>query len=89
MTKYIDIIALESGAFCVAPPWTVTEGDYVGIPNVISGEMEVHEVISVATDAENGDFVKMIEKYIGFQLPRAEKKFHKSTIEWGDDDVHE
>jgi hypothetical protein len=86
MANYIDILATKDGYFFAAPPWTVREGELVDAP-VISGN-KLHEVASVATDEVGGAFVKMVEKYIGYPLPKIHAKYHKNEVEW-DEGVQE
>lgn len=88
MTNYIDILLLANGVFCVAPAWAVHEGDSVGVVDCVTGENKVFEVLSVVTDSYDGDFVKLIEKYIGYPLPRITAKYQKSEVEW-DEPIHE
>lgn len=88
MAKYIDILLTQDGVFCVAPPWAVKEGDLVCVPNVLSGEDKIREVISVATDETDGDTIKLIEKYIGYPLPKIKAKYFKSEVAW-DEPVQE
>ena len=80
--EYIDILLTKDGYFCVAPAWTVREGDFVSLPDLLSGKDKVHEVISVVTDEKDGDHIKMMEKYINYPLPRITAKFLKSEVEW-------
>jgi hypothetical protein len=35
-----------------------------------------------------GAFVKMVEKYIGYPLPKIHAKYHKNEVEW-DEGVQE
>ena len=79
MADYIDVIVTKDGYFCSAPPWDIAEGDLVCIPTI---NKEIHEVLSVATDSKDGPFVKMIESYIGYPLPRVTAKYHKSEVTW-------
>ena len=79
---YIDILATKDGYFCVAPAWVVKEGDFVRLPDALSGEDKVREVIAVATDEVDGDHIKMLEKYIGYPLPRIAAKYKRSEVEW-------
>ena len=88
MANYIDVLLTKDGYFCVAPPWMVKEGDLIGLPDVINGGQKLCEVIAVSTDETDGDHVKMIEKYIGFPLPKITAKYFKSEAEWNDA-VHE
>ena len=82
MTKYIDILLTADGYLCVAPPWVVNVGDFVGMTNVVTGKEEHYEVVSVVTDATDGDFLKMAEKIACYPLPRIKTKYHKSEVEW-------
>lgn len=82
MTKYIDIVLTQDGMFCVAPPWVVKEGELICLPDVLTGEPKIHEVISVATDSTDGDHIKLIEKYVGHSLPKVTAKYYKSEVEW-------
>ena len=85
---YIDIVLTQDGMFCVAPPWVIKEGDLVSLPDALSGEERIREVVSVATDSTDGEHIKLIEKYIGFPLPRIKAKYLKSEVEWNEP-VHE
>lgn len=80
MADYIDILVTKDGYFCAAPPWEIKEGDLVCISHDNAGVS--HEVLSVATDSKDGPFVKMIENYIGYPLPRVTAKYHKSEVTW-------
>ena len=88
MSEYIDVVLTASGVFCVAPPWTVKVGDLVSLPNATTGKTEILEVIAVSTDEKDGDHIKMVEKYIGYPLPRITAKYFKSEVEW-DEPVQE
>ena len=81
MVEYIDVVLTQDGCFCVAPPWVVKVGDLVCVPDTLSGENKIREVISVATDAVGGDYVKMVEKYIGYDLPKITAKYIRSEVE--------
>ena len=82
---YIDILLTKDGYFCVAPAWVVKEGDLVWLPDALNGENKVREVIAVATDEKDGDHIKMLEKYIGYPLPKITAKCNKSEVVWNDD----
>lgn len=82
MNEYIDILLTANGVFCVAPPWVVKEGDMVSLPNTITGKDEILEVVAVSTDEKGGDHIKMVEKYIGYPLPKITAKYVKSEVEW-------
>lgn len=84
MAKYISILVTKDGYFCVAPPWMVKEGDLICLPDVITGEDKIREVLSVATDEVDGEFATMIKKYVGGELPRITAKFNKSEVEWNE-----
>ena len=88
MIEYIDIVLTLDGVFCVAPPWTVREGDLVCLPDGLLGAPKIHEVISVATDSTDGEHIKMAEKYVGYPLPKVMAKYLKSGVEWeGEEDA--
>lgn len=89
MTEYIDVVLTKSGVFCVAPAWVVKEGDMVSLPNAVTGKEEILEVIAVTTDKKGGDHIKMVEKYIGYPLPKITAKYLKTEIDWGEADVQE
>ena len=89
MAKYVDILLTNDGMFCAAPPWTVKVGDLVCLPDVLTGESKLHEVIATTTNEENGDYTKMIEKYIGYPLPRVKTKYFRSEVMWEGENVHE
>ena len=80
--KYIDVVLTLDGIFCVAPPWTIKEGDLVSLPNALDGTNEIREVAASLTAETDGEFVKLIEKYIGFPLPKVNAKFKRSEAEW-------
>lgn len=82
--NYIDIVLTQSGVFCAAPPWVVKEGDLITLPNAVTGKDEIQEVIAVSTDETDGDHIKMVEKYIGYPLPRIKAKYLKSEVEWNE-----
>ncbi len=82
MGEYIDIVLTLDGMFCVAPPWVVKEGDFVCLPDVLTGKPKMHEVISVATDSIDGEHIKQIEKYVGHKLQKITAKYLKSEVEW-------
>lgn len=84
MTEYIDIVLTANGVFCVAPPWVVNVGDLVSLPNAATGQVEILEVVAVSTDEKDGNHIKMIEKYIGYPLPRITAKYFKSEVEWNE-----
>ena len=88
MSEYIDVVLTANGVFCVAPPWVVKVGDLVCLPDGLTGEPNVLEVVSVSTDEKGGDHIKMIEKYIGYPLPKITAKYFKSEVEW-DGAIHE
>ena len=89
MSEYIDIVLTANGVFCAAPAWVVKEGDMVSLPNAITGKDEILDVIAVSTDEKDGDHIKMVEKYIGYPLPRITAKYFKTEIDWGEADVRE
>ena len=82
MLEFIDIVLTQNGTFCVAPPWVIKEGDYVCLPNFITGKDELQEVISVTTDRTDGDHINMMEKYAGGVLPRITAKYEKTEVFW-------
>lgn len=82
MGNYIDIILTLDGYFCAAPPWVVHVGDLIHLPDVVGGKNEIHEVISVVTDEKDGEHIQMIERYIGYPLPRITAKFTKTEVMW-------
>ena len=81
MTKYIQILLLENGAFCKAPLCSVYDGDYVTVKDMY-GNNNLLKVIATVTDAEDGEFVNMMEKYINYPLPKVNNKYHAIPIEW-------
>ena len=85
--KYVNILSTENGPICIAPAWTVNEGDLVTIDNPkFSGEKFL--VLAVATDEENGDVINLLEKHYGGKLPKVNERFYGRKVVW-DDDVHE
>lgn len=89
MANYIDILLTQTGMFCVAPPWVIKEGDLVSLPDVLTGEPKMHEVISVVTDSVDGDHIAMIEKYVGHPLPKVTAKYYRTEVEWHEECVQE
>lgn len=89
MTEYIDIVLTEAGVFCIAPPWEITEGDYISMPDVLTGEKRLLKVTSVATDKADGDHIKMIEKYIGYPLPKVKEKYKCFPVGREEENVQE
>ena len=85
MAEYIDILLTKDGYFCVAPAWVIKEGDLICLPDAVrSGEDKIREVISVATDEKDGDHIKLIEKYIGYPLPKIHAKYNKREVLWNE-----
>jgi hypothetical protein len=82
MSKYVDIVLTTAGEFCAAPPWTVQEGDLVSLQNTLSGKDELREVACCLTAEPDGEFANMIEKYIGFPLPKVNARFKRSEVAW-------
>ena len=82
MAEYMDIVLNKDGSFCIAPPWSIKEGDLIYLADELTGEGKVREVVAVATDAVDGDHIKLIEKYIGYPLPRITAKYLKSEVAW-------
>lgn len=82
--KYIDILLLSNGVFCVAPAWSVHEGDWVGLPD-LAGEVKILEVVSTITDEVDGDYMKMIRRYVGYDLPRITHRYKKHSVFWEDE----
>ena len=86
--EYVDILLLENGVFCLAPSWDMEEGDFVCLPDCTTGKNKVLEVISVATDKVDGDFVTMVNRYVGYPLPKVTAKYKRTEVEWNEP-VHE
>lgn len=84
MSEYINILLTQNGVFCTAPAWEVKDGDFVYLRDAVSGENKMFEVISVVTDSADGEFVGMIEKYIGYPLPRINARFKKHEVKWNE-----
>ncbi len=87
MTQFIGVLLTKDGYFCVSPAWDVKEGDLVGL-TALSGEVKVREVSSVVIDEKGGQYLAMIEKYIGYPLPRITAKYQKNEVIW-DEPVQE
>ncbi len=85
MAKFIDVLLLENGVFCKAPSSTVDEGDLVSLPDVIIGKPVIRKVIATAFSSPDGEIVKMIEKYIGFELPKVTESYRARDVLWGDE----
>lgn len=84
MAKYIEVLLLENGVFCKAPSCAVNEGDLVGMPDVLTGGQAIRKVIATAFVSSDSDTVKMIEKYIGYELPPITQKFTASEVDWNE-----
>ena len=84
--KYIDILLLSNGIFCMAPAWSIREGDLVGLPDFVSGCNKVLEVVSVVTDKEDGKFTKMVKRYVGGELPKVTQRYKQSDVLWEDEE---
>lgn len=91
MSKFIDVLLLENGVFCKAPSSTVDEGDLVSLPDALTGKPVIRKVIATAFSSPDGEIVKMVEKYIGFELPKVTESYRARDVLWGDekDVVHE
>ena len=88
--KYVDILLLNNGVFCVAPAWSVHEGDMVGLHDCVAGENKVLEVLAVVIDTMDGDYMKMMERYVGGKLPKATNRYQLHEVMWDDEsDVQE
>lgn len=85
MIEYIDILLLENGVFCKAPLCKVCEGDIVCVTDVISGVDKAYKVLAVATDTVSGDTTRLIEKYIGYELPKITRRFKAYDVDWEDE----
>lgn len=85
MSKFIDVLLLENGVFCKAPSSTVDEGDLVSLPDVLTGKPVIRKVIATAFSSPDGEIVKMVEKYIGFELPKITASFREHDVFWGDE----
>ena len=84
MANYIDIVLTRDGTFCIAPSWTIHAGDFIAMENPITGATELKEVIATATDSEDGDFIKLIEAYIGCKPCKVTQKYRQSVVSWGE-----
>ena len=85
MANYIDIVLTADGFFCIAPSWTIEVGDYISVENVLTGARELKKVIAKATDSTDGDFIKLVEVYIGAKPQRVTKKYRESDVHWEDE----
>lgn len=85
MSKFIDVLLLENGVFCKAPSSTVDEGDLVSLLDVVTGKPVIRKVIATAFSSPEGEIVKMVEKYIGFELPKIIASFREKDVFWEDE----
>ena len=85
MSKFIDVLLLENGIFCKAPSNTVFEGDLVSLMDVLTGKPVIRKVIATAFSSPDGEIVKMVEKYIGFELPKIIVSFREKDVFWEDE----
>ena len=81
MANFINILLLANGVFCLAPAWSVNEGDLVSVTDCM-GEDKVLGVLSVVTDSGDCEIVKMLEKYTGYPLPRITGKYSRKEAVW-------
>lgn len=86
MSKYIDILLTADGVFCIAPSWTISVGDCISVENVLTGAIELKEVIATATDSVDGDFIKLVEAYIGGKPYKVTRKYSESNLEWEEEE---
>lgn len=90
MTKYVDLVLTADGFFCIAPSWSVNEGDYITMKNPITGATELKQVIATATDSVDGDFMKMVKAYIGCEPYKVTQKYRVAAVFWeGEENVPE
>ena len=90
MSKYVDVVLTVDGFFCIAPAWTVKEGDYIAVENPLTGANELKEVIASATDRVDGDFINLVKAYVGGEPYKVTKKYRKSALAWeGEENVSE
>ena len=82
MAKYIDLVLTADGIFCIAPAWTIKEGDYVSVVNQITGVSELKKVIATVTESVDGDYIKMIKAYVGCELAKVTQKYRGSELYW-------
>ena len=85
MSEYIDLVLTSDGIFFIAPPWTIQVGDYISVENLITGATELKRVTATATDSKDGDFVKLVETYIGGKLTRVTNRYREREVLWEDD----
>ena len=86
MTKYNDILLTTDGTFCIAPPWTVGVGDYISVENPLTGATELKKVCAQATDSVDGDFMKLVEAYIGGKPYKVTSKYRESNLVWEEEE---
>lgn len=85
MAKYIELVLTADGYFCIAPSWSVGAGDYIAMENELTGATELKKVIATATDSVDGDFIKLVEAYIGCKPQRVTKKYREKDVLWEDE----
>jgi hypothetical protein len=85
MAKFIDVVLTADGFFCIAPSWSIEVGDYISIENVLTGAIELKKVIAKATDSTDGDFIKLVEIYLGYKPTRVTKKYRENNVYWEDE----
>ena len=90
MAKYVDLVLTADGFFCVAPSWSVNEGDYVTMVNPLTGVNELKKVIAIATDNVDGDFINMVRAYIGCEPCKVTQRYRGTDVFWeGEENVSE
>ena len=85
MKNYISIVLTADGYFCEAPLCGVSEGDLICVPHSMS-DKNPKRVIAVTSDYTDGDYKAMIEKYIGYPLPRITEKYTAYPVYWEDEE---
>ena len=90
--NYIGIILTTDKRFYIAPPWTVSPGDLVGVTTQCE-ESVVKTVADVLTEEAGGEVCKFLEQYTGRELKRVDSVYRNRHLEWPDEkeneDVHE
>lgn len=85
MEKYIDVALTADGFFCIAPSWTIEVGDYISMENALTGAIELKRVIATATDSMDGDYIKLVEAYLGYTPARVTKRYREHDVYWEDE----
>ena len=90
MIEFIDVVLLSNKTFCLAPAWSMQEGEFVFLPEWAGNPNAPLKVLAVTTESKDNELIKMIEKaHDPIPLPKIEEKFRLQRVCWeGGTDEH-